>query len=96
MPSDKFTAFLDAVKSNPELVNQLKNLSNPSDVIAIASSLGFEITESDLNIAQSEVTPEELEGLFGGEGKSSNCNESEPYTNGWCCGATSGEALTGM
>ena len=88
MPSDKFNSFITAVNADPALMKRLKELKQPSEVISLASELGYDISESDLRLSESEVTAQELESIFGGLGPSSECQESLPYTHSFCCNAS--------
>lgn len=85
MPTDKFSEFLEFVNTNAAEKQRLSEAKNPDEVLSIAKELGFEISSEDLSLHLSEVSSKELEGVFGGWGMSSNCDESYPGTQSWCC-----------
>jgi predicted ribosomally synthesized peptide with nif11-like leader len=88
MPSDKFSAFIAAVNATPDLLLRVKQLKQPSEIISLASELGYDISEEDLKLTSTEITSQELESIFGGRGMSSECDESLPATHSWCCNAS--------
>ena len=73
MSEEQLTAFLEKVKSDTSLQEQLKATAEASNwaeltnaVVAIAKEAGFSISGDDLAKAQSELSEEELEGMAGG------------------------------
>jgi len=65
MSNDQLEAFLQHVKNDPSLQEQLSGIQNFSDLQALGRSLGYELTQGDPNGA-SELTDEELEAVTGG------------------------------
>lgn len=59
-------AFLEAISKDTALSLQLQGLARPSDVVAFAAKLGFEISADDVQSLQAELAPQELEGIRGG------------------------------
>ena len=66
MSEEQLKAFLEKVKDDTSLQEQLKAASDIDDVVAIAKAAGFVISADDLKQAQAEVSEEELEGVVGG------------------------------
>lgn len=66
MPKEQLKDFLDAVKADAELQEQLKAAGDAAAVAAIAKAAGFLISSDEIKKAQSEVSEEELEGVTGG------------------------------
>ena len=71
MSEDQFKAFLEAVKADAGLQEQLKAATDPDAVVAIAKAAGFLISSEELKTAQAEASEEELEGMAGGFGVAS-------------------------
>ena len=70
MSEEQLKAFLEAVKADAGLQEQLKAAGDADAVVAIAKAAGFVISADDLKKAQAEVSDEELvllsdEGLKG-------------------------------
>jgi len=67
MSEEQLKAFLEAVKADPGLQEQLSNAASDSDaVVAIAKAAGFVISAEELTRAQAEISEDELEGVAGG------------------------------
>ena len=76
MSEEQLKAFLEAVKANEGLQEQLKAAADADAVVAIAKAAGFAISAEELPRAQAEISEEELEGVAGGGFLSfgANCN----------------------
>ena len=66
MSEEQLKAFIEAVKADAELQEQLKAAADADAVALIAKAAGFVITADELQRAQEEVSEEELEGVAGG------------------------------
>ena len=66
MSEKQLKAFLEAVKADTGLQEQLKAAGDADAVVAIAKAAGFVISADDLKKAQKEIAEEELEGVAGG------------------------------
>ena len=66
MSEEQLKAFLEAVKADAGLQEQLKAAADVDAVVSIASDAGFVISSEELQKAQAEVSEEELEGVAGG------------------------------
>ena len=77
MSEEQLKAFLEKVKGDTTLQEQLKAAADTDAVVAIAKDAGFSISADDLKNAQSEVSEEELEGVAGG-GCQSTVNVQNP------------------
>ena len=69
MSEEQLKAFLEKVKADTSLQEQLKAATNADAVVEIAKAAGFAITAEDIQSMQSatvEVSDEELEGAAGG------------------------------
>lgn len=70
MSEEQLKAFLEAVRNNADLQNQLKAAGDLNAVVAIADAAGFVITAEELERAQAEPGREiydwELEAVAGG------------------------------
>ena len=66
MSEEQLKAFLEKVKGDTTLQEQLKAATNADAVVEIAKASGFVISADDLKKAQSEVSDEELEAAAGG------------------------------
>ena len=66
MSEEQLKAFLESVKADAGLQEQLKAAADADAVVAIAKAAGFVITAEELARAQAEVSEEELEGVSGG------------------------------
>ena len=77
MSEEHLKAFLEAVKANEGLQEQLKAAADADAVVAIAKAAGFAISAEELQRAQAakrqdfELSEEELEGVAGGDGRGS-------------------------
>ena len=69
MPDDQLGAFLEAVKANPGLVEQLRGATTVEANVAIAKAAGFTITPEDIVKVHSrkhDLADEEIENVAGG------------------------------
>ena len=66
MSEEQLKAFLEAVKADAGLQEQLDAAGDADGVVAIAKAAGFVISAEELQRAQAEVSEEELEGVAGG------------------------------
>ena len=66
MSEKQFKAFLEKVKDDTSLQEQLKAAGDADAVVSIAKEEGFSISADDLKKAQSDISDEELEGVAGG------------------------------
>ena len=66
MSEEQLKAFLEAVKADAGLQDQLKVAADDDAVVAVARAAGFVISAEELKKAQAEVSEEELEGVAGG------------------------------
>jgi len=66
MSEEQLKAFLQAVKADTGLQEQLMAAGDTDAVVAIAKSAGFLIAAEELKRAQAEVSEEELEWMQGG------------------------------
>ena len=66
MSEEQLKAFLEKVKGDTNLQENLKAAAESDGVVAIAKEAGFMISADDLKNAQSEISDEELEGVAGG------------------------------
>jgi len=66
MSEEQLKAFLEAVKADAGLQEQLKAAADADAVVAIAKAAGFAISADELKKAQSEISEDELEGVAGG------------------------------
>ena len=70
MSQENLNAFIAKVQSDSSLQEQLKNVNDANEAIAIAKSAGFKITAGDLIRSQARLaiglSDEELEGVAGG------------------------------
>ena len=83
MSEEQLKAFLEKVKADTSLQEQLKAATNADAVVEIAKAAGFAITAEDIQSMQSatvEVSDEELEGAAGGAGN--NCGFTAPRRDG--------------
>ena len=70
MSEDQFKAFMEAVKADAGLQEQLKSARDVDAVVAFAKEVGFVISSDELQPAQAEISEEELESVAGGK----NCH----------------------
>jgi len=66
MSDEQLKAFLEAVKADAALQEQLKAAGDADAVVAIAKAAGFVISAEELARAQAEISEDELEGVAGG------------------------------
>ena len=69
MSEEQLKAFLEKVKADTSLQEQLKAATDTDAVVEIAKASGFVISADDWIESQSEVSDAELEAAAGGEGK---------------------------
>jgi predicted ribosomally synthesized peptide with nif11-like leader len=67
MSEEQLKAFLEAVKADAGLQEQLKAAADADAVVTIANAAGFVISAEELKRAQAEVSEEEVEGVAGGK-----------------------------
>jgi len=74
MSEEQLKAFLEAVKADAGLQEQLNAAGDADAVVAIAKEAGFVISSDELHWVQagSEVSEEELEAMSGGQA-TTNC-----------------------
>jgi predicted ribosomally synthesized peptide with nif11-like leader len=73
MSEEQLKAFLEAVKADTGLQEQLKAAGDADGVVAIAKAAGFVISAEELQRAQAEISDEELEGVAGAGGSAAGC-----------------------
>ena len=66
MSEEQLKAFLEKVKADTSLQEELKAAADSDAVLAIAKEAGFSVSVDDLTKAQSEVSDKELENAAGG------------------------------
>ena len=66
MSEEQLKAFLEAVKADVGLQEQLKAAGDADAVVATAKAAGFVISAEELKRAQAEISEEEIEGVAGG------------------------------
>jgi predicted ribosomally synthesized peptide with nif11-like leader len=66
MSEEQLKAFLEAVKADAGLQEQLKAVADADAVVAIARAAGFLISHDQLNQSQMELADEQLEAVVGG------------------------------
>ncbi len=66
MSEEQLKAFLEKVKDDTSLQEQLKAAVDADAVVEIAKASGFVISADDWNESQSDVSDEELESAVGG------------------------------
>ena len=66
MSEDQLKAFMEAVKADAGLQEQLNASVDSDAVVAIAKEAGFLISAEELKVVQAEISEEELEGVAGG------------------------------
>ena len=62
MSEEQLKAFLEQVKADSNLMNQLKSASSADQVAALAKEKGYEVSPKAVN----ELNANELEGISGG------------------------------
>ncbi|KZR84147.1 Nif11-like leader peptide family natural product precursor [Synechococcus sp. MIT S9504] len=66
MSEEQLKAFLEKVKGDTTLQENLKAASDADGVVAIAKDAGFSISADDLKEVRSKLSEEELERVAGG------------------------------
>ena len=66
MSEEQLKAFMEAVKADAGLQEQLNASVDADAVVAIAKEAGFLISAEELKVVQVEISEEELEGVAGG------------------------------
>ena len=66
MSEEQLKSFLEKVKGDTSLQEQLKAATDADAVVEIAKASGFVISADDIKKAQSEVSDAELEAAAGG------------------------------
>ena len=79
MSEEQLKAFMEAVKADADLQENLKGAGDTDAIVAIAKTAGFVISADELQgaqavISEKEISEEELEGVAGGG------NMCAPYT----------------
>ena len=67
MSEEQLKAFLEAVKADAGLQEQLKAAGDADAVVTIAKAAGFVISAEELKKSQAELSDEELEGVAGAD-----------------------------
>ena len=65
-PEEQLKAFLEKVKGDTSLQEELKAVGDVNTITAIAKEASFSISADEPTKAQSEISEEELEGATGG------------------------------
>ena len=91
MSEEQLRVFMEAVKADAGLQEQLKAAGDTDAVVAIAKAAGFVISTEELaggwgQRAQAEISEEELEGVAGGNHINSNILTMCPQVNHFMCG----------
>jgi len=68
MSDEQLKAFQAAVEADAGLQEQLKAVTDPDAIVAIAKAAGFVISAEELKRAQAEISEDELAGVTGGGG----------------------------
>jgi predicted ribosomally synthesized peptide with nif11-like leader len=66
MSEEQLKTFLEAVKADAGLQEQLKAVGDADAVVTIAKAAGFVISADELQQAQAEISEDELESVAGG------------------------------
>ena len=66
MSEEQLKAFMEAVKADAGLQENLKAAKDVDAVVEIAKAAGFAITAEELKKSQADLSDEELEGVAGG------------------------------
>jgi predicted ribosomally synthesized peptide with nif11-like leader len=66
MSQENLRFFLESLRKDPAIAQKFDGLSTPSEIVAAANALGFELNESDLPALGSEVPLNELDTICGG------------------------------
>jgi len=74
MSEEQLTAFLEAVRADAGLQEKLNAASDADAVVEIAKAAGFVISAEELQMAQVELSDEELESVAGGRNYMSRGN----------------------
>ena len=76
MSEEQLQAFIEAVKADADLQEQLNAATDVDTIVMIAKTTGFVISDEELQRAQAEVLEdEELEGVAGGVGGKGKTND---------------------
>jgi predicted ribosomally synthesized peptide with nif11-like leader len=81
MLEEQLKAFLEAVKADAGLQEQLKAAGDADAVVAIAKAAGFVISSEELKRAQAEISEDELEGMAGGGLQLCKCQTCNTWIN---------------
>jgi predicted ribosomally synthesized peptide with nif11-like leader len=73
MSEKQLKAFLEAVKADVGLQEQLKAAGDADAIVAIAKAAGFVISAEELKRAQAEISEDKLEGVVGSGGEMGTC-----------------------
>ena len=66
MSEEQLKAFMEAVKADATLQENLNSAADTDAVLATAKQAGFVISAEELQRAQADISEEELEGIAGG------------------------------
>ena len=66
MSEEQLKAFIEKVKADTSLQENLKAAADSDGVLEFAQEAGFSISADDLKKAESAISDEELEGVAGG------------------------------
>ena len=91
MSEEQLNAFLETVKADTSLQEQLKAAASPDGAVEIAKEAGFSITAEDIQSMQSstiELSDAELESAAGGGGNAEPIGVTGWYTCGQKVGPT--------
>ena len=86
MSEEQLKAFIEKVKGDTRLQEQLQAAADSDTVLAIANDAGCSISADDLKNAQSALSDKELEGAAGGANGGLNSKDLNWKVTrcGWC------------
>ena len=84
MSEEQLKSFLEKVKSDTSLQEELKGAADADAVVAIAKAAGFVVSADEIKTAPQELSDAELEEVAGGT------FEGNPYQPTWNCGGWKG------
>ena len=86
MSEEQLKAFIEKVKGDTSLQEQLQAAADSDAVLAIAKDAGCSISADDLKNAQSALSDKELEGAAGGANGGPNSKDLNWKVTrcGWC------------
>ena len=68
MSEEQLKSFLEKVKADTSLQEELKGAADADAVVSIAKEAGFSISADSLKKSQASISDEELESVSGGAG----------------------------